>query len=49
MRDAHYLACIFRYESEYAAMIRESSMLACINDEHKIKIGEPNFPVASAE
>lgn len=27
-------------------MIRESSMFANIDDKHKIKVGEPNFPVA---
>ena len=30
-------------------MIRESAIFACIDDKHKIKVGEPNFPVASAE
>ena len=30
-------------------MIRESASFACIDDKHKVKIGEPNFPVASAE
>ena len=47
--DAHYAACLFRYEREYAVMVRESSLFACIDDKHKVKVREPNFPVASAE
>ena len=28
---------------------REISVFACIDDKHRIKVGEPGFPVASAE
>jgi hypothetical protein len=38
--DAHYVAW---YEREYAIMIRESAMFVCIDDKHKIKVGEPSF------
>ena len=41
--DAH---CLFRYEREYAVLIRNHSTFACIDDKHRIKVGEP---VASAE
>lgn len=47
--DGHYAACIFRYEREYAVMLRDLAMFASIDDKHKVKIGEPNFPLASAE
>ena len=47
--DTHYAACIFRYEREYAVLMRENAVFACIDDKHRIKVGEPDFPVASAE
>ena len=30
-------------------MLRDFALFASINDKHKIKIGEPNFPLASVE
>lgn len=30
-------------------MVREHSIFVCLDDKHKIKIGEPQFPVAAAE
>ena len=47
--DSHYTACPFRYEREYAVLIRRYSTFACIDDKHRIKIGAPGAPVASAE
>ena len=47
--DAHYAACIFRYQREYAVMLRDHSMFLCLDDKHKVKVGEPGFPVAAAE
>lgn len=29
--------------------VREFAVFACIDDKHKVKIGEPDFPIASAE
>ena len=34
---------------EYALLFREESLFINIDDKHKIKVGEPNCPVASAE
>ena len=40
--------CI-RYMREYALLFREYSSFISIDDKHRIKVGEPNNPVASAE
>ena len=47
--DAHYAAACFRYMREYALTLRSLCSFVCLDDKHKIKIGEPGFPVASAE
>ena len=47
--DSHYAAAIFRYQREYAVKFKEHSVFICMDDKHKIKIGEPNYPVAAAE
>ena len=47
--DAHYAACIFRYEREYAVLMKDFAMFVSIDDKHRIKVGEPDCPVASAE
>ena len=47
--DSHYAACIFRYQREYAVSMKEHSMFLCLDDKHRIKVGEPGFPVAAAE
>ena len=47
--DAHYVAGFFHYKWEYAVSVKEHSMLVCLDDKHRIKIGEPGFPVATAE
>ena len=40
--------CI-RYMREYALLFREYSFFISIDDKHRIKVGEPNNSVASAE
>ena len=47
--DAHYAAAIFRYMREYALMFKEYSLFLCLDDKHRISVGEPHFPVATAE
>lgn len=47
--DSHYAAACFRYMSEYALMLKDFCSFVCLDDKHKIKIGEHDFPVASAE
>lgn len=47
--DTHYAAAVFRYHREMAVNFREFSNYVCLDDKHRIKIGEPGFPVAAAE
>ena len=47
--DAHFAACIFRYQREMAVMFRKSSLFVCMDDKHRVKVGEPHYPVAAAE
>ena len=47
--DAHYASACFRYMREYSIVLREFCSFVCLDDKHKIKIGEPNYPVAAAE
>ena len=47
--DSHYAAAIFRYQREYAIMLRDASLFICMDDKHRLKIGEPNYPVAAVE
>ena len=47
--DSHYAAALFHYMREYALMVRDYCLFVCLNDKHKIKVGEPDCPVASAE
>ena len=47
--DEHYYAALFRYQCELAVKYRELSTFICINDKHRIKIGEPGYPVAAVE
>ena len=47
--DAHYAAACYRYMREYALILREVCSFVSLDDKHKIKVGEPNNPVAAAE
>ena len=47
--DAHYCASIFRYLRDYAIKYRDIATFVCIDDKHRVKVGEPNFPVAAVE
>jgi len=47
--DSHYAAATFRYMREYALLLRDHCSFVCLDDKHKVKVGEPGFPVASAE
>ena len=47
--DEHYCAAIFRYLREYALKLRDDCLFICIDDKHRLKVGEPGFPVAVAE
>ena len=47
--DEHYCAAIFRYLREYALKCKDNCVLICLDDKHRLKVGEPGFPVAAAE
>ena len=47
--DAHYAAALFRYQRELAVLLRDHSVFVSLDDKHRIKVGEPGFPVAAAE
>ena len=47
--DQHYAAALFRYQREFALKFRDHTAFVCLDDKHRIKIGEPGFPVAAAE
>ena len=47
--DSHYAACIFKYMREYAIFVRDYCLFVCLDDKHRLKVGEPGYPVASAE
>ena len=47
--DAHYCSAIFRYMRDFALRYRDISLFVCLDDKHRIKVGEPGFPVAATE
>lgn len=47
--DEHYCAALFCYQREFAVKYRDYGNFICIDDKHKIKVGEPGLPVAAAE
>ncbi len=47
--DTHYAAGVFRYQKEYAIMMRDICQFVCLDDKHRIKVGEPRVPIAAAE
>ena len=47
--NAHYAAALYRYIREYALKLREYCTMVSIDDKHRLKVGEPGFPVGAAE
>lgn len=47
--DAHYCAASWRYLREMAIEHRSIATLVSMDDKHKIKVGEPSYPIAAAE
>ena len=47
--DQHYAATLFRYQREFVLKFRDSSGFICLDNKHRIKIGEPGSPIAAAE
>lgn len=47
--DAHYCSAAWKYMREYAVKHRNITTLVSLDDKHKVKCGEPSYPVAAAE
>ena len=47
--DCHYAAAVFRYMREYSVKIHDYCIFVFLDDKHCAKIGEPEFPLATAE
>ena len=47
--DEHYCAAIFRYLREYSLKYSSHSLLICLDDKHRVKVGEPGYLAAAAE
>ena len=47
--DSHYGTAIFWYLCELAIKFCECTDFVCLNDKHKIKVGEPRYPLAAAQ
>lgn len=45
--DEHYCSALFRYQREFAVKFRHNSIFISIDDKHRIKVGEPGYPVAA--
>ena len=44
-----YAPTLFRYQREFAILLRDHSVFISLNDKHRIKVSELGFPVAAAE
>ena len=47
--DAHYTLGLFRYQREFAIRYREYCTFVSMDDKHRVKFGEPEYPVAGVE
>lgn len=47
--DAHYAAAVFRNQRELALHLKDHSVFVSLDDKHRIKVGEPGYPIAAAE
>ncbi|PKK64053.1 hypothetical protein RhiirC2_788029 [Rhizophagus irregularis] len=47
--DLHYASALFRYQKEMAILLRMNSWLIFMDDKHRCKVGEPEYPVAAVE
>ena len=45
----HYAAAIYCYEWKFAVRFHDFSSFVCLDDKHKVKVGEPHCPLAAAE
>ena len=47
--DSHYAAALFRYQQEMAVKFRQHSAFICLDDKHRVSVGEPGYPVAAVD
>uniref|UniRef100_A0A1X7VKI3 Uncharacterized protein n=1 Tax=Amphimedon queenslandica TaxID=400682 RepID=A0A1X7VKI3_AMPQE len=47
--EQHYAAACYRYMKEYSITLRDVCAFVSLDDKYKVKVGEPNYPVAAAE
>ena len=47
--DAHYASAIFRYQREMAVKLKNHSIFVCLDDKHRVPVGEPGYPVAAVD
>src|SRR5437660_2286087 len=47
--DSHYASAIFRYLKEMSIKFKNNSWLVFMDDKHRCKVGEPEFPVAAVD
>ena len=45
--DDYYTNVISKYAHEYTGNIRDICSFICMDDKHRISMGEPNFPLAA--
>ena len=48
-KDEHYAVALFRYFCEFAVRFKGVCQMVSLDDKHRMKIGEPGFPVAVVE
>ncbi|CAG8446503.1 7761_t:CDS:2, partial [Scutellospora calospora] len=47
--DTYYALALFRYEKEFATKFCKITTLVFLDDKHRYKVGEPEYPVAAIE
>ena len=47
--NEHFCAALFRYQCEFAVKYQRATNFICIDNKHRVKMGEPGYQVASAE
>ena len=47
--DSCYAACEFRYIHEYAGICQDFCNFICLDEKHRVKVGEPEISVAAVE
>ena len=40
---------VYHYEREFSSRFRDFLCFVCLDDKHKVRVGEPHCPIAAAE